>query len=448
LSSGDKLGIKAAYFENYYTDYISMGGSYYGTPACSVGTLCFVNFNKITYKGIELSGNYDAGTFFASAALNYYTEAGVGNDPNQLLLQWGMGYVPPKYTMSATAGVRLFDQRLTLGTRVRHHGDRAAPYLYLPPYSTVRFQPNVTLVDLFGNYAFNDSVTFDFSMENVTDQYYVDPLAVAAIPSPGRTARVGFTMKLGDSGVDSRGPGLPEMTTPATGYNWSGAFAGLNVGYSMAEASSRGDFAGTIRRSSIWYPYAAAADTSHDPDSLTAGAYAGYNLQLNSPLVIGIDGSIGESEDMKLQKAYSFTAHYIRNGVNTTAPLNTTVTASMGWHADLRGRLGVAFDRLLPYVAGGLMVADFSYNYGAFSIPGYTNLTPAGATVPGPTNLKDVFVGWTLGGGIEHAMTDKLILRAEYRRNDFGKKTFDTAGGKHEVQLKSDEWKLGIAYKF
>jgi hypothetical protein len=24
----------------------------------------------------------------------------------------------------------------------------------------------------------------------------------------------------------------------------------------------------------------------------------------------------------------------------------------------------------------------------------------------------------------------------------------DTAGGKHEVELKSDEWKLGIAYKF
>ncbi len=443
--AGDKLGVKAAYFENYYTDYIAMGGAYYGTSPCAIGSLCFVNFNEVTYKGIEFSSNYDAGSFFASAAINYYTEADVGDDPAQLLLQWGMGYVPPKYTLSGTVGVRLFDERLTLGTRVGHHGDRAAPYMYYPPYSTVRFQPNVTLVDLFGSYAFNDNITLDFSMENVTDQYYVDPLAVSAIPSPGRTARVGFTMKLGDTGIDDHAPTF-EMTTPTNGYDWSGLYAGLSVGYSMSESSDRGNFDGTIRRSSIWYPYSASADTDIDTDSLTAGIFAGYNFQLNSPLVIGIDGSIGESDDMKLEKAYSFTARYVRNGVNTTAPLNTNLTSSMGWHADVRGRIGIAFDRLMPYIAGGLAVTEFSYDYGTFTVPGYTPGTSV--FVPAPTSLKDTFVGWTFGAGVEHAMTDNLILRAEYRRNDFGKKSFETPSGSHEVELTSDEWKFGAAWKF
>ncbi|MGE8941934.1 outer membrane protein [Leptospira interrogans] len=73
---------------------------------------------------------------------------------------------------------------------------------------------------------------------------------------------------------------------------------------------------------------------------------------------------------------------------------------------------------------------------------------PTASTVPGPVKFKDTFVGWTLGAGIEHAMTDNLILRAEYRRNDFGRKTFEIAGEKHEVELTSDEWKFGAAYKF
>ncbi len=45
-------------------------------------------------------------------------------------------------------------------------------------------------------------------------------------------------------------------------------------------------------------------------------------------------------------------------------------------------------------------------------------------------------------------MTDNLILRAEYRHNDFGKEKFETPSRPHEVKLSSDVWTLGVAYKF
>jgi outer membrane immunogenic protein len=62
--------------------------------------------------------------------------------------------------------------------------------------------------------------------------------------------------------------------------------------------------------------------------------------------------------------------------------------------------------------------------------------------------LKDTYVGWTLGAGLEHAMTDNLLLRAEFNYSDLGNKTFDTSAGVHRVDLTSHEWRLGVAYKF
>ncbi len=55
-------------------------------------------------------------------------------------------------------------------------------------------------------------------------------------------------------------------------------------------------------------------------------------------------------------------------------------------------------------------------------------------------------VGFTLGGGIDFAMTDHILLRAEYCYSDFGKKEFK----KDYLKLgyKTNDFHVGVAYKF
>ena len=50
-----------------------------------------------------------------------------------------------------------------------------------------------TLVDLFAEYEFNDTLTGRLRMDNVTDQFYADPLGLTTQPGPGRTIYASVT---------------------------------------------------------------------------------------------------------------------------------------------------------------------------------------------------------------------------------------------------------------
>jgi outer membrane immunogenic protein len=67
----------------------------------------------------------------------------------------------------------------------------------------------------------------------------------------------------------------------------------------------------------------------------------------------------------------------------------------------VRGRVGYAFDRFLPYLTAGLAVGDI--NAGVLGFPG-------GST----TNA-----GWTIGGGLEVGIVSNVSVKAEYLFVDF-----------------------------
>ncbi len=458
LQSDDALKIKLAYFNNRYEDYITVitpfDPDYY-----------YHNIPGAKIDGIELSGSYSIGTLFAEANFNYYTNfeycyaqpswvtgPSINYGCTQYLGGGGLVYslsAPPKYSGSLTVGTKLLDNKLTLGTTTRFFSKSVVPWK-LPNgnfvFDAPMWRPDA-IVDVFGSYKFSDHFEISASVENIFDRYYVDPMAIAKLPAPGRTFRVGATLRLDDHGNYSfDGVSMPELTTPTSGYNWSGAFIGLDAGYLAAEASAEGDFAGTLRTGSnasnyVWHPYRSAMKTGHESGNLSGGLFAGYNLQLNSPMVIGVDANFGYVGSTDISEGL-FTAPAVSDPVTRT--LTTTVTSGIDWQAGVRGRVGVAFDRTLPYIAGGLAIAQYKYNYTSFAL----NQTVSTTTRPDPTSFKDTYLGWTLGAGVEHAMTDNLILRAEYRYSDFGKKTFDTPAGSHQVDLTSNEWRMGLAYKF
>jgi len=50
---------------------------------------------------------------------------------------------------------------------------------------------------------------------------------------------------------------------------------------------------------------------------------------------------------------------------------------------------------------------------------------------------------------MDYAVTDNLIVRAEYRYSDFGKKTFSPVSWTpFDDRLSANDFRVGIAYKF
>jgi outer membrane immunogenic protein len=147
---------------------------------------------------------------------------------------------------------------------------------------------------------------------------------------------------------------------PAYVYSWTGFYLGINGGGGWG--SSQWDGVGQF-----------------DLSGGLLGATIGYNWQIGR-FVIGAEGDIDWSG--------------IR-GTTTTYCLPGCSTRNY-WLTTVRGRLGYAFDRFLPYLTAGLAVGDINA-----SLPGF----PGGSV----SNA-----GWTIGAGLEVGIVSNISLKAEY----------------------------------
>ena len=120
---------------------------------------------------------------------------------------------------------------------------------------------------------------------------------------------------------------MPPAKAPAfvpVAYNWTGFYLGINGGYGWG--------------SSHWSGFGDSAE----PSGGMVGGTAGYNWQgLGSPWVFGLEGDI----DWTNIKG-SFTSVACPTGCET----------KNNWLGTVRGRLGYALDRVMPYVTGGARV--------------------------------------------------------------------------------------------
>lgn len=200
-------------------------------------------------------------------------------------------------------------------------------------------------------------------------------------------------------------------TEPApAAYNWSGAYVGGQIGYGWG--NDKWSFQG------INYTVPAK------PDGFLGGIYGGYNWQVGNGFVLGADADFTFS-DMKESGI---------SGDDGGAPdARYGYGSKIDWTAALRGRVGYGIDRFLPYVAGGVAFA-------------HQNVS---ASLSAPFSESATRTGWTVGVGLDYAVTDNLIVRAEYRYSDFGKKTFSPVGWTpFDDRLSVNDIRVGIAYKF
>jgi outer membrane immunogenic protein len=159
----------------------------------------------------------------------------------------------------------------------------------------------------------------------------------------------------------------PMAPVYAPGYNWTGFYVGINGGGGWGR--SKWDTVDTF-----------------DLSGGLIGATIGYNWQFAGQVVVGVEGDIDWSG--------------IKGSTTTLCPFGCETRNS--WLGTVRGRLGYAFDRFLPFVTAGLAVGD---------IKASTPFLPGGSTTT---------AGWTVGGGLEFAVVSNVTLKAEYLYVDLG----------------------------
>lgn len=203
LSVGDKLRIKASYFDNTVDGYITR------TSLANIGAP-IVNLDYAKLRGFELSGSYDLGKFFGDLAYTRYLHTefcaipgrvneavnlcGAGGTENSYIVN----QIPPRDSLSLTLGTRVFDEKLTVGGRVTYNGKRPASSVVAGSgggtIEHIDWKP-YTIVDLFASYKINENFQIDAAIDNLTDVYYMDALTLGMMPSPGRTFRLNMTAK-------------------------------------------------------------------------------------------------------------------------------------------------------------------------------------------------------------------------------------------------------------
>jgi outer membrane immunogenic protein len=215
-----------------------------------------------------------------------------------------------------------------------------------------------------------------------------------------------------------RGP-PPVYLPPPPIFTWSGLYVGGQIGYAWGNDP--------INVAIVGIPVASFND---NPKGVIGGAHLGYNLQI-AQWVAGLEGTV---DGTSVTGRTSAPVVALRSGV--TGSTRSIVQGS------IRARLGVAFDRVLIYGTGGAAFAGFQNNY-SVGFPSFL------AEQDSKTRT-----GWTVGGGLEYAVTNNWSIRAEYRYSDFGRSpdfpfssiTLGTLSATHH--LTENQVQAGFSYKF
>lgn len=168
-------------------------------------------------------------------------------------------------------------------------------------------------------------------------------------------------------------------------FSWAGGYAGILTGYGWGDGEVEGF-------------------GSEDFDGARLGGFVGYNWDLGNQLVVGLEGDLN----------YDW---------NEETVLGQDIDSGLNWSA--RARIGYAMDRALLFAAGGYTG---------------TNISTEGSL----GSDDDTLHGWTIGGGVDYALTDRMFTRIEYRYNDFGSGDL----GATDVNFDQHTVNVGLAVKF
>jgi len=186
----------------------------------------------------------------------------------------------------------------------------------------------------------------------------------------------------------------PAPYVAAAGFTWTGPYLGAVLGYGWGNFNVDTGFGAS----------------SPNVDGAKLGGYAGYNFDLGNNIVLGVEADLNWD---------NFDGGYAMNG-----------SVKQEWDSTARLRAGYSFGRVLAYGTGGAAVS--------------------GAKVDSGLNSdSNTHWGWTLGAGVEAAVTDHITARLEYQYADYGSEVYSTGlGAASNVDFSTNTVRAGVGYKF
>ncbi len=213
--------VKLAYFDNKIEDYITRRTVDRSLVSATDIGLAMGNSDSFNSKGFELQSRFVMGRFYTDLSATYYTEAELcdseiaqsfrdnpytsnqGEIPDCAKSGFSGMYVanhiPPQQSYAAVLGAKFFNDNLDIGTRITYTGEPDTDFDRTLSWQNYHGSaPHVpteayTLVDIYARYAITDNMEVNFNIANLTNEFYLDALALSLMPGPGRTSRLTFT---------------------------------------------------------------------------------------------------------------------------------------------------------------------------------------------------------------------------------------------------------------
>ena len=137
------------------------------------------------------------------------------------------------------------------------------------------------------------------------------------------------------------------IPAPVPVFSWTGFYLGVNGGYAWSQSTINGTLPTTGAAAAAGFPGANVSTGTFNGNGGLFGGTIGGNYQFNA-LVVGVEGDM----DWVGLKGNASNNGLLLNGVNTGV---TCVGCAVKETAlgTFRGRIGVAFDRILVYGTGG-----------------------------------------------------------------------------------------------
>ncbi|EKT60954.1 TonB-dependent receptor plug domain-containing protein [Providencia sneebia] len=185
--------------------------------------LNFTQLQEQRTAGIEAQARYDNGGFYINLGVDYRLQNKVCDDAESAKLDvtnrhntsecttagFPGGFLrtqlQPQYAINANLGLRLLDESLEIGSRIRYTSraenkdEKKLMKLFPAEYSMANNSPMhwtpTFVADLYANYQIGKNTDIEFLVTNLTDQYYIDPLTRSMMPAPGRTFRLGISSR-------------------------------------------------------------------------------------------------------------------------------------------------------------------------------------------------------------------------------------------------------------
>src|SRR5262249_40248282 len=100
--------------------------------------------------------------------------------------------------------------------------------------------------------------------------------------------------------------------------------------------------------------------------------------------------------------------------------------------ASVAGRLGVTWGRALFYGKAGWAGGEVSAS-GKLNVSRNFNFPPGAPFFVNGVETTKWLNGWTIGGGVEFALSDRWSAKAEYMHYELGKDRFEVSDGPESV---------------